>query len=862
MPSPLMAQRVLHGVRSVTLPKNLQRAPDVLIEDFEVAGDWTAGAGSLAANTTAGQFRTGTQSIKLTTPSGSAGQMTKTISLDGIGNYEFLGLYYYVHNWTTTTSIKVILSSTTDFSKTMYYTIAPGSHGLASFPIQWQVYRMPISDWTATGGEVWTNTMIRLRFEVTPTSGAVAVSLDDLEGGYKRIPVVVLYHDDGYGTLYTGGAFQYMRARGIPGTLYLTKRIVTDVSTELSTSNIQEIYAAGWSISNHGLDMYVGMGSLSETRQEEQIGGPQIWIRNILGTPGAERHFSYNGNTGTMNNTDSVTALSNCQALTSRLGYGSNGRVAYFPTGNLMEIEQLAINSYNLAQWQAKIDDVITHGQFLFAGVDKLDGASMTSATYKTFIDYVYAKQKAGQIYAITVDEFYRLTLGPVTLGQKPTQPASTWVWPDQTFDITHESNDLTEYDQTTTDSGNMSVSDTAALNGTNYGMLVTLTGTTNKKYGERRLNFWNNETDFRVQFSFDPNTCTLAATQPQVLRIYDAAAHQVMAVTVDYSTNYRARIETMNDALTINYGTLYSMSDAPHYIEVQLHRSSADGVSDAYGKLWIDGILKYTTPTFIGYTLFGNMNRMWFGLTGSAGAGQTGDFYCDELSGNRTGTQIGPDVGSRSFNGTTDRITWATPWSPGLAAPITISAWVKLSSAPANGYIFCMHVAGDGSAGVVFNITTDILYFIRSGTTTLLRPSAASTITTSTWTHVLVTHDGAITTAANAHLYKNGTEVSYGAATNGASETSPAGSYSLGGRIYDDARNFPGLIAQVGVWDRVLDATEIANISSTYAPSLVSSGLKYYFKGNTSDLHDEISDNLGTADGTSQSTDGPGVIY
>ena len=138
--------------------------------------------------------------------------------------------------------------------------------------------------------------------------------------------------------------------------------------------------------------------------------------------------------------------------------------------------------------------------------------------------------------------------------------------------------------------------------------------------------------------------------------------------------------------------------------------------------------------------------------------------------------------------------------------------------------------------------------------------------MTTGAWIQFTITWTGAINSYAGVHIYKNGTELSYSVNTNGASETTHSGSWSLGGRIYDDTRNLAdGKIAQVGVWNRVLTAGEIANLAAGYAPSLAAaSGLQFYFKGNTASLTATPGGN-GTADGTTQLTGvgtGPAIIY
>jgi hypothetical protein len=230
-----------------------------------------------------------------------------------------------------------------------------------------------------------------------------------------------------------------------------------------------------------------------------------------------------------------------------------------------------------------------------------------------------------------------------------------------------------------------------------------------------------------------------------------------------------------------------------------------------------------------------------------------------------------GPGVGSRDFNGTTDRIDWSNVFNTAGSA-ITISAWIYLDTLPGAGlseYIFCTHRSGDAAFATAFGpfSNTGALTFFRSGTTLLVQTSAASVISTGSWIHVLVTHDGVMTTFSSCEIFVNGTETAYntGSQTNGASEYAATGRWSVGGRYYDDARNVDGKIAQLGVWNRVLNSTEIANLAAGYAPDLAAaSDLQFYFKGNTSSLVASPG-GTGTADGTTSSTgvgNGPAIIY
>ena len=373
----------VRGLIGTILPQNLLTAPDVLLEDFETADDWTAANGSLAANTTAGQFKTGTQSIKLTTDSGATATMTKTISLDNLDNYGFLGIWAFIHNAVSSyTSITIRVSSTTDFSKNFSYTFLRAGSTTGTLP--WQnrasYLRAPIGDMTNTGGESWDNTMIRLRIEVASASGIVAASIDDFVGGYKRVPVIMMYHDDGTTPLYNNGAFAKHVELGIPANLYLTASgIRSDATGSMTLAMLTELYNAGWCIASHGFGGFLHcFGDLTQTQQELDVGATQLYIRDILKLPGSERHFSYMGGGTVFDNNTAQTALSNTEALTARMGWGY-ARPAFYPPGDWYNIECASdVNVTSLEDMEDLIDATISKGQFLQIGFDQLDSTGWT----------------------------------------------------------------------------------------------------------------------------------------------------------------------------------------------------------------------------------------------------------------------------------------------------------------------------------------------------------------------------------------------------------------------------------------------------------------------------------------------------
>jgi len=227
-----------------------------------------------------------------------------------------------------------------------------------------------------------------------------------------------------------------------------------------------------------------------------------------------------------------------------------------------------------------------------------------------------------------------------------------------------------------------------------------------------------------------------------------------------------------------------------------------------------------------------------------------------------------GPGVGCRDMNGLTDRVDWANVANLNGSA-LTISAWVKVDAVEHNSYLMTQHDASDTNLGIVFNMPGNTaLTFIRrgAGNYTWNAINLPNFTSPSTWFHILVTSDGGLLSSSVA-FYLNGTSKTVSFANSSGAETAHTGSWSLGGRIYDDTRNLDGKIAQVGVWSRVLNSTEIANLAAGQAPDLAAaSSLLFYFKGNTSSLANSVAGGAnGTADGTSQVTgvgNGPSIIY
>lgn len=221
----------------------------------------------------------------------------------------------------------------------------------------------------------------------------------------------------------------------------------------------------------------------------------------------------------------------------------------------------------------------------------------------------------------------------------------------------------------------------------------------------------------------------------------------------------------------------------------------------------------------------------------------------------------------ARDFNGTTDRIDYAaSPYNP-KGQNFTFSCWVNADTL-AQGhvvYLLTLNNAADTAFTAGFLLTNagagqyNQLYFFHDGTTDVERVGADLSFTpASAWHHCLMTWDGS-TTAANIHIYFNGTEISYATTTNGASLIDATGRWSLGGRSQDDTRNFDGKMADCAAWNRILSAGEIATLAAKYAASNIPRGLVFYAP-LVREERDVVSGKTATLDGTAV-TDHPRLI-
>lgn len=212
-------------------------------------------------------------------------------------------------------------------------------------------------------------------------------------------------------------------------------------------------------------------------------------------------------------------------------------------------------------------------------------------------------------------------------------------------IDIDHETGDLSQYTNTATDLGDLSVVDSAALAGTSYGLSVFIDGT-GVIYGEYALVSEDTSGSLRMRFYIDPNSLSMADTNEfAFLYVYNNSSGLILVAVINYTTlnGYRLRCATYDDGGTGRYLSYVTLDDAPHYIEILLTRAATIDSNDGVLTMWTDGTLSYTRSDLDNNGRFANFKSLMIGAVGGIDAGTSGAFYLDELVVNNDGGEIGP---------------------------------------------------------------------------------------------------------------------------------------------------------------------------------------------------------------------------
>lgn len=227
------------------------------------------------------------------------------------------------------------------------------------------------------------------------------------------------------------------------------------------------------------------------------------------------------------------------------------------------------------------------------------------------------------------------------TVTPIPTETASatpTDVPSDLLFADSFESGGLSAWSASVTGGGDLSASSESALVGL-QGLRAFINDTGNLYVQD---NTPASETRYRARFYFDPNSIVMAANDSHIifqgLPTSGSAAFQLNFRYV--SGAYQIQTQVRNDNATWTNLAAYTLTDAPHFIEIDWQAAASAGANNGAFSLWIDGQLKETKTALDNDAQ--RVDQVKLGPLYGLDAGTSGTEYFDAFE-SRDATYIGP---------------------------------------------------------------------------------------------------------------------------------------------------------------------------------------------------------------------------
>lgn len=259
------------------------------------------------------------------------------------------------------------------------------------------------------------------------------------------------------------------------------------------------------------------------------------------------------------------------------------------------------------------------------------------------------------------------------TATNTPT-PTNTPTASDLIFADGFESGNLSAWSASSTDGGDLSVSAAAALVGSN-GLQAVL--------DDNVAIYLTDETPtaeprYRARFYFDPNSILMASGDNHfIFRGYSGTSTLVLRVQFRFRNgNYHLRAALRNDASTWTNTGWFTLSDAPHAIELDWRAATAAGANDGGLTLWIDGAQQANLTGVDNDTR--RIDRVRLGAVAGIDTGTRGTYYFDAFESRRQ-TYIGPVSSGTSM--ATPTPEGSPTFTPTPGGTLTLEVRVSASS-------------------------------------------------------------------------------------------------------------------------------------------------------------------------------------
>lgn len=151
-----------------------------------------------------------------------------------------------------------------------------------------------------------------------------------------------------------------------------------------------------------------------------------------------------------------------------------------------------------------------------------------------------------------------------------------------------------------------------------------------------------NAETRYRARFYFDPNSLSMASGDAHfIFKGFSGISTDVFQVEFRNSAGaYQIRAKLLNDASAFVITNWFTITDAPHFVELDWRAATATGANNGGLTLWIDGVQQADLVGVDNDTW--RIDRARLGALAGMDAGTSGTYYFDAFESRRQ-TFIGP---------------------------------------------------------------------------------------------------------------------------------------------------------------------------------------------------------------------------
>jgi hypothetical protein len=200
------------------------------------------------------------------------------------------------------------------------------------------------------------------------------------------------------------------------------------------------------------------------------------------------------------------------------------------------------------------------------------------------------------------------------------------------------ESGNLSAWSSNASDGDDLSVSPSAALTGA-YGMQAVIDDNLAIYVSDEMPNA---ESRYRARFYLDPNSIPMASGNAHyILYGYSGASTVILRVEFRFNNgSYQLRAGLRSDGNKWKTSGWFTISDAPHFIEMDWRAATSAGANNGGLTLWIDGVQRANLAGVDNDMR--RIDRVWLGAVAAIDSGTRGTYFFDAFESHRQ-TYIGP---------------------------------------------------------------------------------------------------------------------------------------------------------------------------------------------------------------------------